>query len=359
MTTKYTRKRNHIRHSRTRRRYRGGELLRFRYTTDPKRIAWIEALYPYSSQIASIPGRIPWNKYSYYGKTVLNVVSTGREIFKQVKATANEVPYIIGGGAACELYNAEFKKLGGPNLHETVDPTADLDVFLQEPSISIENFSDKLMYSKLSEVYKNTTTLSPLFEHYTRWVFDQLVNILRAFASQMSSPRFLVPTEESISKIVCHKVDLQTQVGNIIILRQTPDPMLDDYIKIQCITTVQTKEGLQVTDHFCEFLFPDAIDLTPEKPEILVHSIEGIPGIPVPLLVEIPPMLMMDQKNAFDVRKQYKDKTKAKNHHGRLIFLYKLGLFLQANKYNTGALYEKDMYTEDDFADMKKELGDI
>lgn len=360
MTKKHTRKRKHTRRSRIRRHYRGGELLRFHYTADPKRVAWIEALYPYSSQIASIPGLIPWNKYSYDGKTIVNLRKTGLDTLLQIKASADEIPYVIGGGAACELYNAKFKKLGGPNIHETVDPTADVDIFLQEPSISIAHFSNNLMYSTITGVYKDTNTLTPLYDDYTHWVFEHLVNILGTFASQMPSPRFLVPTEESISKLVNSKVDLQTRVGNILILRQTPDPKSDGYIKIQCITTVQTKEGLQVTDHFCEFLLAGGIEISPYKNEILAHSLEDIPGISVPsLFVERPAMLINTQEHSFDERKDREDKTKAKNHYGRIIFLYKLGLFLQANKYNTGTLYEGNYYSEDGLVDLKKRLGNI
>lgn len=358
MIKTYTRNRNYTRRSRTRRHHRGGDLLRFRYTTDPKRVAWIEALYPYSSQIASIPGLIPWNKYSYDGKTTLNLKKTKLDI--QIKATADEIPYVIGGGAACELYNAKFKKLGGPNLHETVDPTADVDIFLQEPVFSIEQFSNNYMYSTITGVHTDRT-LSPLYDHYTRWVFEHLVNILGTFAPQMPSPRFLVPTEESISKLVNSKVDLQTRVGNILILRQVPEPDSDHLIKIQCITTVQTKEGLQVTDHFCEFLLDGhGIEITPYINEIQAHSLKDIPGISVPsLFVERPTMLIDTQQYSFDERKDLKDKTKAKNHYGRIIFLYKLGLFLQANKYNTGTLNEGGYYSEKGFVDLKKRLGNF
>lgn len=383
MVKKYTRNRKYSRRSRTRRQYQGGdqaELLRFRYTKDPKRIAWIEALYPYSSQIASIPGLIPWKEYSYDGlarmtQWIPDGKSKGIEIDMKVEAKAGKVPYVIGGGAACELYNAKFKKLGGPDLHETADPTADVDIFLEELSIGLPLLSKEKRYRILKRD-RHTNTLYPLYDQYTRWIIEHVVNILRPIAAQMPSPPFVAPTEESISKLVkLENVDIQTRVGNILILREIPAKGLSDYIKIQCITTVQTKEGLQITDHFCELLFNDVEEEIPYNvvinpllrsdgiPNPLVSSIyalEGIPGISVPsLFVYQLPIFMLEQISSFrDRKRSQKLKLKAQNHYGRIAFLSKLGLFLQTTKYTIGMDDAWD-FTKSGIDEMRKHLGEF
>jgi hypothetical protein len=355
MLKKQSRKQKHTRNSHTRRKYRGGdraELLRFRYTTNPERVAWTEELYPYSSQIASLPGRIPWNEYSYSGTATVYKLGIKEDIFREItiEAKASKNPYSIFGGAACELYNAKFKKKGGPNLHETVDPTADVDILIHNPSILLQNETE-IIEGQIDIVNfnmnTNTFTISPIYDDYTHWIFNQVVENLPPIAAQMHSPQFVAPKEEIISKL--ENVDLQARVGNILITREKDMNMR--VIRIQCITTVQTKEGLQVTDHFCELLVDiySRINLPNKHPDItntMIYKLEDIPGISVPyLFVESPGYLLSNQRTAFITRKKIlqdmpEKKDKIRNHYGRIIYLLNLIFFLKTNNYDTGNLTE-------------------
>lgn len=381
-----------------------GETLRFRYTTNPKRVMWTEAMYPFAAQLISLPAYIPWESYSFDGETAIlypsfdvlvgdteltveeiaelailekeveaerkegevntklvendvskvNVNYSSRGYHpKRVLASCIPKPYEFFGGSACEIYNARYKKEGGPNLHDNVDPTGDIDIRLfplQVTLVDEEDAKEAADYRSVVMTDDNEENISILYLHFTDWLIGHIETILRPLAAQMETHpmakkntnktrdtlEFYPKTTEANSELI--EADKEVQIGNILITRAITRSM----IKIQCGIGVRERDNpdMKIADHFCEFVL--AIDnmmvLNAEK-KYTPASRDSVAIVNVPregspaILVESPITLLNQQAKGFIDRIELRNNPeyihKLYNHYERVVFALKLCDFLQ------------------------------
>jgi len=255
---------------------------------------------------------------------------------KEVQAKCVAQPYVYFGGAACELYSARFSREGGPKLHDNVDPTGDLDISVRplETTLIGEETAEESGTKRIFTMVDETkTTLSPLYEHFSHWIFDRLVELLRPLESSFSGPEFFPKTSSNLN-IELIFADLTEQIGNILVTRAITRNM----IKIQCGIGVQN-QGVSKMDHFCEFIISldnKFMEVGAEKKYIPyardIFTIENVPvpGSP-PLFVEGPYALLNHQAKGFNDRIKLRDGSsvhKLYNHYERMIFALNLCVFL-------------------------------
>ncbi len=202
--------------SRTRRQ-RGGALEptrkvpAFKYTEDPERRKIIELLYPYSSYFASIWKEIPWSEF--------------RSTHEGFSATCNDIPYFIYGGAAYEAYSQLFPNVT-PHLHDLVDPTADIDVYITPLFITNNSHNNTRYYPYIIHTNSNLNSnsnennnsiedtckdendipiikYSPIYDDYTNWLSHNIATKIKSisynFPFWFDVSEHKLPTEEFIN----------------------------------------------------------------------------------------------------------------------------------------------------------------
>lgn len=292
---------------------RGG--MRFNYTIDEQRKAWTEAIYPYGAQLIVEVGKIPWQSYSYSGYTSMGDWSGHvTEIRVTAKAPAN-TPYAFIGGAACEIYGREYPSL---NIQKWVDPTADLDVKVSYPDVTVAD-------DDLTEVIKEGIGLT---DDYSDWLWNQAYFLCRRASPPLcATARFSPPTLADIQADnelrVADRID---RVGNVLITRCSVGNM----VKVQLTTTVDKV----LTTHFLELIIPveesEGANLKPTHPKY--SNIERVWGGKV--LVESIPKTFADQVNALISRhKSGVGPDKVANHVARIRYLAALLAYLKKEVY--------------------------
>lgn len=238
--------------------------LPFRYTDDSARIDLIEEIYPISNLLIKSISNIPWEDYEFIGPTQCTiqddeesdyfVENTGKfeNIFNfNVVSRLCKYPYYIFGGAACELYGKKYSKI--KKIHDIVDPSADIDVRILSPSVFIE---DNLDFNTTNEIdiitdYINILTVydknkvSNLTEHYTKWIFDEVVKIIRKFSYEFNTSVCSLPNLEDDEETSI--ANLSESIGPILVTRSYL--FSDNTIKIQVSTKINN-----VSQHFIEFV---------------------------------------------------------------------------------------------------------
>lgn len=247
----------------------------FKYTTDPGRIVWNKRIFPYGEYFISILQSIPYQEYEFRGElTLLEGRENDAGEIDYVQETVPDVvanfldnkgtyvkPYYYFGGTVYEILNMLFFKrnaLGNtvdsiPNLHDFVDPTGDLDIIAFFPDIQTElakEYDDSSFTHTRSsdERPESNTSYNQLVDHYTRWLFNQVVAKFRAIPNRIFNEIFA--ESEPFDYKADHEAsfaDLQESVGNVWIVRTRVSNML----KIQCIAKFEDTEP----NHFIEFVF--------------------------------------------------------------------------------------------------------
>ncbi len=136
---------------------------KFHYTQSDARKAWTKMVYPYAPYFFNMFREIPWDEWRYEDKDL-------------VAKCNSKTPYVIIGGAACELlnkvYGAQLPERA--RLHTHTDPTGDIDVLM--PGIVIQ--SKKKTTAKRSREYTyfsdHKGTMLPYTRSYTIWLLDQI-----------------------------------------------------------------------------------------------------------------------------------------------------------------------------------------
>lgn len=369
-----------------------GENLKFRYTTNPLRAGWTEAIYPLAPFFLQIPAKIPWSSYVYEGPTQISLMDLDAPLPKllslnnndnnnknknkrkqtrvnvntninsnvlrsySVKATPNVIPYSIFGGSACELYNnitrnSSFKI---DDLHKTTDPTGDMDVQLVKLNIEllypqeIEPVEKDFVRSVMMYDSKKGN-LSAVYDHYTSWLFDRIVELVTPISKQLPSPEFFPKVTQGNSELV--NADKIQQVGNLLVTRGVTNNM----IKIQCGVGVNTPSG-PIQDHIFEFVY--AIDnivkldedtnKTPDNLQLNIYKMTvSVGGKQFTLFVQDPVTLLNGQTKGFVDRIHLRNNVaiahKLYNHYGRIVFCLQLLLWARVQGIPPSK-YSKDFF---------------
>jgi hypothetical protein len=362
--------------------------MRFLYTTNPLRRGWTETIYPLAQFFLRIPSQIPWADYEYVGSTTVDVdvfedenngssistpttlrennrsdenlnaivaaaLSNGRHITVQpqniqnryaamfnykelsVRARCHRIPYELFGGSVCELYDRHIQgNRFGIKLHDTTDPTGDMDILMKDLDIQLthpEEIEPAERNSSKSIPMQNRLTyeLSPVYEHYTRWIFNHVVDLVRPLTRQLSGPHFFPKEQAGNSELL--DADLLEQVGNLLVSRAITNGM----IKIQCGVGVNTPDG-PIQDHLFEFVFSihdlSVNDTTNHTYPPEMASAYSLPvqfsGQRFNLFVQDPVTLLNGQAKGFvdrvRLRTNERYKHKLYNHYGRILFCLQL-----------------------------------
>lgn len=337
----------------TRKNLKGGNKnLRFRYTKNSSRIKWTETLYPYGLQLMKEISKIPWNTYKFEGINPIVFMEDPDNLDKvtellELSGTAilPEPAYIILGGSACELLDHKYhKKI---KLSDYVDPTSDIDIVLSMPIFKpIDNPHPKDVYRTVlyNEGYTN------LSEHYSRWLFDEVVKLMKHFKENVKLPKLAETTKENT--IETEISDLNESVGPFLISRLH----YEDMIKIQVTTTINN-----YSEHLLEFILGGAKypppnnneceKETPKKKDFFIVN---------DIYVRKPNTLLFGQLRALINRQKNYEKSNEKhldykvyNHCGRILYLAKLIKALHSEKIETHVIIPSL------FSEIKKNLNTL
>jgi hypothetical protein len=369
MKTKPRKSRSTRKHRKTRK--RGGsknELLKFRYTRNPGRAAWTEALYPLGPEFFRLINSIPWNTYEYNGPTEASIVTLTELNWETkydiawsgdvtVKAKPISMPYSVLGGAACEIYNLHFKGAGFPNLYDTTDPTGDIDCRLARLDIEatppqnqpVQNNQKLILYEIAPG--NNPYQCSKVYDDYSRWLFNQVCEKLRRLQPFVSDTTKFAPKTKEGNNEMAH-ADLEQSVGNFLVTRARVSNM----IKVQVGLGVRYNGGIK-QEHCIEFILPinETIDDLAHQAGKIEHNyimdnhrINRISDV-LPFginLVKIKPLILSqadalvnrgkemyktaaEARNAGELNSFLRDYGhKSYNHYGRLVYLLRLLLHL-------------------------------
>ena len=318
-------------------RKRGGSVLNigFKYTESLERAEWAQTVYPYGAVLVSLLPKIEWSSYEFNGETALTIVSIPEEAVyftkdaqldyvtqtHLIKANINpSCPYSVFGGAACELYQSYFRDAA--NLHETVDPTGDIDVFVHFAKFELLRGDIDIDDCMLPLYMEGRYTV--FGEHFTNWLFESIAKQLKSVADNFNGKMFSLPDVVDLDE----GFDKAVAIGNLLISRT----VTQTNIKIQVSTKVTTKFGTKV-DHLLELIMLQVFDSN--EPKCL--SVKNIPFGDSSIKVQSPHVLLNEQIDTLKSRsslvntKEYSHKLQ--NHCGRIIYLGKLLSYLQKNKH--------------------------
>ena len=344
-----------------------GETLKFKYTKNPLRVGWTEAIYPLAPLFLQLPAAIPWHTYSFNGTSTVEIEDLGNNTYVNtatlfaknnnninentlkkkyesifnyknipIKATTNTIPYVIFGGSACELYNSLVYKKSSLNidLHKTTDPTGDMDIQMVPLTVSYENTEQKYKDEDINVLMYNDlkNELSPLYDNYTRWIVEQLKPLLEPLAKQMNSPEFF--PKEQAGNAELKTADILIPIGNLLLSRS----VIKGMIKIQCGVGVKTSDG-PVQDHIFEMVFIINNTEKVNNPAEILSAYKlplHIGTKSIPLWVQDPITLLNSQAAALVQRIMYREKNekihKLYNHYGRMVFCLELLIWAHINQ---------------------------
>ena len=303
---------------------------------------------------------IPWSSYQYRGLTQIGLLNDESQIDssmvkRNVTATCFNIPYTVFGGAGCEVYNLHYTQPGTPRLHETTDPTGDIDCTLQplvvQPSFTEEDKEGRIvngmMYDSLFfyPIIRGAG-YSSMYDHYTRWIFDQVCQKVELLQEQASGPLFAPKQREGDPET--ENADIYRQIGNFLVSRTTTGQL----VKIQIGLAVKYGENQTKSDHIVEFILDapteisDLVEKNDPTKSLQVNRIEPISrDLPFGLFVTKVEELIVNQAEAYASRAEdaltqtnserdallnYRRQLGHKylNHYGRLVYLLKLLKYL-------------------------------
>lgn len=298
--------------------------LRFRYTKREERGEWVDTLYPLAPIILEYLKQIDWSTYRFEGDSVVKVTpfpeSNNNNItFKPnqyesyettalVTATSSppfkRTPYRIFGGAACEVWNQAYPEAG--DLHATTDPTADIDIFVENPYCIVQgeiSESSELLYIDQAGNY------TALGDSYTQWIYTIGIQLATKLVPHFSPKHFLPPNRSEHSET--SDADMEQTIGPILVTRS----QTKHTIKIQFTTKLRSG----IVDHFLECLVDKSVF------EQTKQTMSGT-VLKNGLIVQPVRELFAGQLQGIHDRKHISSPIVYKliNHYGRLLYLAKL-----------------------------------
>jgi hypothetical protein len=253
-----------------------------------------------------------------------------------IRARCHPVPYELFGGSVCELYDRQVQqsRFNFVKLHDTTDPTGDMDILMNPLNIQLthpDEIEPAERNSVKSVAVQNRLTgeLSPVYDHFTRWIIGHITRLLRPIARQVEGPDFFQKQQAGNAELA--QADILEHVGNFLVSRAVTRNML----KIQCGLGVNTLDG-PIGDHVFELIIglgDLAIDDTTHRtypPEMA--STYSMPVVFGPnrfnLFVQDPVTLLNGQAKGFidrvALRNSAEYKHKLYNHYGRILFCIQL-----------------------------------
>lgn len=231
--TKHTKKQTRSQR-RTRRLQREG--LKYRYTNNVNRHTWVDTLYPFGSQVATIISNIPWESWHYQGPGKVAIGTPKNSIITETTVTTHlsSPAYHLFGGCVTEMYAKLYNLSDFPKLSDYTDPTADIDVRISPFIVTTEDTD-----LKGRQVFD-----TPHIRNFINWLINELKLGLRPVAKIMDLPPFRKMTRDENSETLNSKHS--EHLGNILI----SETAFDGYTKIQV--------GVGIADgpasHFLEFV---------------------------------------------------------------------------------------------------------
>ena len=304
-----------------------GSDLNFRYTDDITRTHFIEELYPISNLLIKSISKIPWKKYKFIGETECSIMNEDEsiEIFDvDIISCLSKYPYYIFGGSACELYGKEYKDV--VNIHDIVDPSADIDIRIQFPQIFKEDNPDFIYKNEEYNIlitYENK--VSKLTEHYTLWLFNEVVKMIQKNVLYFNNTVCSLPNLEDDHET--EHANLSKAVGPILITRSYL--FKDNAIKIQVSTKIDNE-----SQHFIEFILiidDGSINQVIKKEDDIKQNENKYKKID-DVYVQNLDSLIDNQYEAFINRFGMRSKTflyKVYNHCTRILFLLRIYKYLK------------------------------
>lgn len=343
---------------RKRLRQRGGseDIVYQRYTTRPQRLEWITATYPLGNVVVNAFKDINWASYKYEGP---GLIYTDLEIRRgksfrfedtvQMTATCQTIPYVLLGGAACELWNKKYPKVA--DLHKTTEPTADIDIKLANLNCVINEDAKNDSIEKLNieaerhgsiekqedydfsiHILTDDGDYSLQYDNFSRWIFNEAVKVARNIAPSFSDDFFTTPDTQEMNET--RVADLSETAGPILITRSKLTDI--NMIKIQLSTKLA--RGTKHADHILELIIPTDdpfyMEGTHTLPDLRNEAVK-IDTIFISDAFE----LLSGQLKAIKGRAEADEEIKYKliNHYGRVLYLSKLCKYIAdrgETKYN-------------------------
>ncbi len=271
-------------------------------------------VYPYAPYFFNMFREIPWDEWRYEDKDL-------------VAKCNSKTPYVIVGGAACELlnkvYGAQLPERA--RLHTHTDPTGDIDVLL--PGIVIQ--SKKKKKAKRSREYTyfsdHKGTMLPYTRSYTIWLLDQIEAYFKKLSYNFAEwfPTATDFVYSANKEAVLREADTARGVGPFhIYLSVFPQNLGEEaHMKIQ-VSMAHKYNGTIDQEHFIELLLswdsPGIHDLA--YPHIKLDTLGLIVCRPEGELNRNDDSI----KNRIEFISDDKRVHKIKNHFGRGVFLINL-----------------------------------
>ena len=270
-----------------------------------------------------------------------------------VRARCHRVPYELFGGSVCELYDRfiEGNRLG-IKLHDSTDPTGDMDILMKDLDVELTHPdeiepADRDSIKSVAIVNRVTNAITPLFDHYTRWIIHHIVRLLKPIVKKTSGPHFFPKQQARNAELV--DADILERVGNFLVTRAITRGML----KIQCGIGVNTPDG-PIEDHVFELIFSiHELKIDDTTNHTYPPEMASTYSLPVSfgpnrfnLFVQDPVTLVNGQAKGFIDRLALRSmpdyKHKLYNHYGRLVF--GLQLLLEAHMRGIPPVFYKRSY---------------
>lgn len=297
----------------------------FKYTKGRERITWEKNAFPLGKYFIPMIQSIPWKSYSFTGETTFTEkLSDDTDDYKitlqTIHASTKEfLPYCYFGGCVYEILDTIVPS----NIRKFIDPTGDIDVLLSMPSIdSFSADNDPYIHTKLVD---GTETMSELLEHYTRWIYDQFLQRLRAFEQTPLFEKMFFNTIEFPLDSDDEGVfaDLRTSVGKLWFVRC---PLLDlGMVKLQLVAKFDTMES---SEHIIEFVLSVVSIKEKDSTGVKVHKIrenhQRVTQIVSSLPIQSFARLLLENYEALKSREDFygsNSQHKFYNHVGRFQYL--------------------------------------
>jgi hypothetical protein len=222
----------------------------FKYTIDPERIVWTKNSYKAGPHLFDLVKSIPWNTYSFNNFTTLwfppnDDIPGSTYHSENIKIRAsyppnNYLPYKLAGGSLYEYINW-CQPLAQRNLRQFIDPTGDIDVFVNTPIINYDLKEDPIQYY----YEEDGTTLNTYIEDLTTWLMRQVQ------LKVTEIPLFVFDNTEEFEYTETNEThffsDLHVPIGNLWLVRVKHSSM----VKIQLLCKYIDCNP----DHILEFVF--------------------------------------------------------------------------------------------------------
>jgi hypothetical protein len=337
----------------------------FKYTVDPARKLWTKSVYPMLNTLTSKIRDIPWNTYILTDDAIISIIAvmdhetiTMGSVVDEYSTRLDTEPlnYFFFGGIVYELLSDLYKNV---ELSWFVDPTGDIDVRVQVPTIkqtpSFAAELQPLMQKCLNnecECYTrvlmfNTGLINPYYKSIIIWIMDRLESVILETDIAPNAIPFNIDEYDQIN--AAYKTpELGYQVipiGNAYLVAFTDikkEELFTDSIENTDVFKIQLVLKLNdgTIDHLVEFIITSNTNivsnkLTPEPIKLNNHNVDLFGN------------LVNDNLDAYINRETlFTDDGyihKPINHVGRLLYLYELMKHNKQDKLISNSISDANM----------------